>query len=65
MYVLETACQIQIMAQSTGGELTMVDQRIIDGMAAQAEEVLAGMGGMLAWPGLLRKLDRIDPSFRD
>ena len=65
MYVLETACQIQIMAQSTGGELTMVDQRIVDGMAAQSEEVLAGMGGMLAWPGLLRKLDRIDPSFRD
>jgi len=21
-------------------------------------------GGMFAWPGLLRRLDRIDPSFR-
>ena len=32
---------------------------------AQAEVVLKGLGGQLAWPGLLRKLDRRDPSFRD
>jgi len=24
-----------------------------------------GLGGQLAWPGLLRKLDRFDPSYRD
>jgi hypothetical protein len=24
-----------------------------------------GLGGGLAWPGLLRKLDRLDPSYRD
>lgn len=65
MYALETACQAQIMAQSGGGELTMVNQKILDGIAAQSEAVTKGMGGMLAWPGLLRKLDRIDPSFRD
>jgi hypothetical protein len=53
------------MAQSTGGELTMVNQKVVDGIAAQSEAVTKGMGGMLAWPGLLRKLDRIDPSFRD
>jgi len=25
---------------------------------------MRGSGGALAWPALLRKLDRIDPSFR-
>ena len=30
-----------------------------------SKEVLRGSGGMLAWPGLLRKLDRLDPSWRD
>ena len=65
MYVLETACQTQIMAQSGGVELTMIDPKILAGIAAQAEVVTKGMGGMLAWPGLLRRLDRIDPSFRD
>ena len=65
MYALETACQTQIMAQAGGGPLTMVDQRIVDGIAAQVTEVTKGMGGDIAWPGLLRKLDRIDPSYRD
>ena len=65
MYALETACQIQMAAQATGNELIQVPQPIVDGIKAQADVVLKGMGGQLAWPGLLRKLDRIDPSFRD
>ena len=65
MYVFETACQIQVMAQSSGGELIQVPQPIVDGIQAQAEQVTKGLGGQLVWPGLLRKLDRIDPSFRD
>ena len=65
MYVLETACQIQVMAQSSGGELIRVPQPIVDGIRAQAAEVTKGLGGQLAWPGLLRKLDRLDPSYRD
>lgn len=65
MYLLETACQIQIMAQSAGGDLIRIKQPIIDGIQAQAEKVTRGMGGALIWPGLLRKLDRQDPSFRD
>ena len=65
MYVFETACQIQVMAQSSGGELIQVAQPIVDGIQAQAEQVTKGLGGQLIWPGLLRKLDRADPSFRD
>ena len=65
MYVFETACQIQILAQSGGGELIEVPQPIVEGMLAQAEQVTRGLGGQLVWPGLLRKLERMDPSFRD
>lgn len=65
MYVLETACQTQLLAQSAGVELTQVDERILKGILAQAEQVTKGLGGQLAWPALLRKLDRVDPSFRN
>ena len=65
MYVLETACQIQIMAQSGGNELVEVPKPILAGIQAQAEEVTKGLGGSLVWPGLLRKLERRDPSFRN
>jgi hypothetical protein len=27
--------------------------------------VTVGQGAELTWPGLLRKLDRIDPTYRD
>ena len=64
MYVLETACQTQLLAQSSGAELVSVDPRIRHGIAAQAKEVTKGLGGQLAWPALLRKLDRLDPSYR-
>lgn len=65
MYVMETACQTQLMAQAAGGELIHVPQPIVEGIQAQTEMVLKGLGGQLAWPGLLRKLDRLDASFRD
>ncbi len=65
MYALETACQTQIMAQSTGGALTPINPAIVAGIQAQVEAVTKGLGGTLAWPALLRKLDRRDSSFRD
>jgi ribulose-5-phosphate 4-epimerase/fuculose-1-phosphate aldolase len=65
MYALETACQTQIMAQSSGGELVQVPAPIVAGIEAQVEQATRGLGGELAWPGLLRKLDRRDTSFRD
>jgi ribulose-5-phosphate 4-epimerase/fuculose-1-phosphate aldolase len=64
MYVLETACQTQIMAQSGGVALKQIDERILAGIEAQVEEVTKGLGGQLVWPGLLRKLDRQDTGYR-
>lgn len=65
MYALETSCQIQLMAQSTGSDIVPVPQPIVKGIQAQVEQVTKGLGGDIVWPGLLRRLDRIDASFRD
>ena len=65
MYLFEATCAIQIRAQSGGGPLTSVRQEIIDTAMEQAREVSNGMGPQqLIWPGLLRRLDRIDDSYR-
>lgn len=65
MYVFETVCNIQVRALAGGGELTQVQPDIIATAQAQAREATKGMGaGALAWPGLLRRLDRVDPSYR-
>jgi ribulose-5-phosphate 4-epimerase/fuculose-1-phosphate aldolase len=65
MYFFETVCTIQIRAQAGGGELISVDPRIIETAQEQARVATRGMGtGALAWPGLLRRLDRADPSYR-
>lgn len=63
MYVFEAACMIQVRAQA-GGELVHIPSSIVAGGQQQAKAVTKSQGGMLAWPGLLRRLDRIDPSYR-
>jgi len=65
MYILERACRIQILAQSGDGDLHCVPNDTIDLTAKQMSAVTVGQGADLTWPGLLRKLDRIDSSFRD
>ena len=64
MYLFEATCMIQLRAQSGGGELIPIDPKIVSGSAMMAKAVTRGAGGALAWPGLLRKLDRADGSFR-
>jgi ribulose-5-phosphate 4-epimerase/fuculose-1-phosphate aldolase len=66
MYYLEASCAIQVRAQSGGGELIPVPKDIIEGAYAQVMTAgrPAGSRGMLVWPGLLRRLDRLDPSYR-
>ena len=65
MYILERACRIQILAQSGKGTLLPVSEPILENVAAQLGAVTVGQGAQLAWPGLLRKLDRIDSSYRE
>ncbi|HET8578286.1 MAG TPA: class II aldolase/adducin family protein [Methylomirabilota bacterium] len=66
MYYLETSCAIQVRAQAGGGELIPVPKAIIDNAYTQLTAAAGAGGGRgaLIWPGLLRRLDRIDPSYR-
>lgn len=64
MYVFQSACAIQVRAQAGRGELVPIDEKILAGARAQAGQVTRGLGGGLAWPGLLRKLDRLDTGYR-
>jgi ribulose-5-phosphate 4-epimerase/fuculose-1-phosphate aldolase len=66
MYSFEKSCMIQVRAQSGGSELIPIPKPILDGIQMARNKVTRGVGpGALAWPALLRKLDRLDPSFRD
>ena len=63
MYIFESVCRIQIDAQA-GGELVMVNPKILEGMAQVMRTATAGQGANIAWPALLRKLERTDPGYR-
>ncbi len=63
MYLFEAACLIQVRALAGNRELIHVAQPIVEGIREQAERVTKGLGGALAWPGLLRKLDRKLPGY--
>lgn len=63
MYLFESTCQIQIAAQAAS-ELTFVDPSIIDRVAQSSRVQTGGQGGAFVWPALLRKLDRVDASYR-
>ena len=66
LYFLERACEAQVLMLAAGREnLNNPHQGIEEKVARQSNP--KGMGGLaerLAWPALLRKLDRIDPGFR-
>jgi ribulose-5-phosphate 4-epimerase/fuculose-1-phosphate aldolase len=64
IYFFEAACMMQVRAQSGGGKLRLISQSIVDGAPAQWERVTHGAGGGLAWPALLRRLDRRNPGYR-
>ncbi len=58
MYIFEAACMVQVRAQSGGNELVHIPENILAMASQQMAQVTLGMGGALAWPALLRKLDR-------
>ena len=64
MYTLESACAIQISAQA-GGPLIPIDPAIMANMPAVIQMVTKGQGAQIAWPALLRMLDRTQPDYKD
>ena len=63
MYIFENTCRIQVDAQA-GGELVPINPAILKGMAEVMHQATAGQGAQLAWPALLRRLERSDPSYK-
>jgi ribulose-5-phosphate 4-epimerase/fuculose-1-phosphate aldolase len=64
MYFFEAVCRIQLDAQA-GGELIYVNPKILDGVTQAMKVAGAGQGANIAWPALLRKVERADPGYKD
>ena len=63
MFIMQRACEVQLKAQASGTPLTRIDERIVAGIRAQADQVTRQAGGGLAWPGIRRRLDRQLPGY--
>ena len=65
LHRLELSCRTQIAAMSCGTRLVEVPQEVVDRTYMNYQPKTRRPFGLLDWPALLRKLDRIDPSYRD
>ena len=64
-YRMERACAMQLAFQQSGAALHPIGDRVI---SAAYDRHSGGAGndpGRFEWPALLRKLDRIDPSYKE
>lgn len=64
MYFLENACKAQIFAQSAGGEEHLHEETEAMGNRVYEQGSVAfvpGLGDALVWPGLMRKLAKVNP----
>jgi ribulose-5-phosphate 4-epimerase/fuculose-1-phosphate aldolase len=66
MYTLQRACEVQVAALGGAGSaagLLRVEESVLQGAKEASRSVTKGLGGALAWPGLLRKVDRLSPGY--
>jgi ribulose-5-phosphate 4-epimerase/fuculose-1-phosphate aldolase len=64
MHRLELACRSQLAAMATGAKLVPVPQPVLDATYMNYQPQTRRPYGVMEWPALLRKLDRLDPSYR-
>jgi ribulose-5-phosphate 4-epimerase/fuculose-1-phosphate aldolase len=64
LFYLERACSMQVRALSGGVEWNRPHQGVAEKTARQGAAGFATGIGALAWPALLRKLDRTDASYK-
>jgi ribulose-5-phosphate 4-epimerase/fuculose-1-phosphate aldolase len=66
IYALETACESQVLAMSSGQELATPSAASRATVLEQSRDLADFMGtyGAAAWPGLLRLLDETAPGYR-
>jgi len=66
MYYLERACTMQVRTRLLGHDDHPTAPSVIEkNIALSKDESMGNITNTLAWGALLRKLDRIDPGFRD
>ncbi len=63
VFYLERCCQSQIDAMTSGAEIIVPPEEVCEHTARQYAQ--AGIIGERDWPGHLRRLDRLDPSYRE
>ena len=63
MYTFENTCRIQVDAMAGGAALNLVGPGPLEANRNIGKTATAGLGAMLAWPALLRKLDRENPGY--
>ena len=64
MHRLELACRAQLAAQATGQPLQPVPPGVLEATWNNYQPATRRSYGVMEWPALLRKLDRIDPGYR-
>ena len=64
MYYLERACSMQVRALAGGAKPNPTNQGVAEKTASQGATGFDGFIGAMAWPALIRMLDRKDPSYR-
>jgi ribulose-5-phosphate 4-epimerase/fuculose-1-phosphate aldolase len=65
MHRLELACHSQLAAMACQTPLQAVSQPVLEETWNNYQPSTRRPYGLMEWPALLRKLDRMDPSFRD
>ncbi len=64
LHHLEKACAAQLAAMATGAKLVIPPPQVSAKTAAQGFGSEGAPFGEVEWPAMLRRLDRIDPSYR-
>ena len=64
MHRLDLACRSQLAAMATGAKLHGVPPAVLEETFMNYQPQIRRPYGVMEWPALLRKLDRMDPSFR-
>ncbi|HXX82539.1 MAG TPA: class II aldolase/adducin family protein [Casimicrobiaceae bacterium] len=65
MFRLERACQVQVAALSCNVKLKLPPEAVVNESWRLYQPGVRRRFGVLEWPALLKKLDKIDPSYRD
>ena len=65
IFRLERACQLQVMALSCNTELSLPPRATIEAANKLYQPGVRRRFGLMEWPALLKKLDKLDPSYRD